>query len=84
MQVLILGADFVIYMIFLGRTNAKAFDAVITGKISICIRTSMLFDHVSTYCYMSFYDATNPDFLCESLTIYIHVATLIWTFLVVD
>ncbi|XP_027768988.1 uncharacterized protein LOC114074926 [Solanum pennellii] len=70
---------------FLGRTEAEASDAVITGIILVCHRpTTVFFDPDSTYSYVSTYFAPSLDILSESLDLPIHVSTLVGDSVVFD
>ncbi|WMV30894.1 hypothetical protein MTR67_024279 [Solanum verrucosum] len=72
-------------MIFPGRLEAEASDAVITGIILICHRPAIvLFDSSSTYSYVSTYFASSLDILCESLDLPVHVSTPVGDSVVVD
>ena len=61
---------------FLGKTDAKPSDTVITGTISFCDRmASVLFDLGSTYSYISVKFAIGLTLVCDILDHPVYVST---------
>ncbi|XP_070039319.1 uncharacterized protein [Nicotiana tomentosiformis] len=70
---------------FLGRPEAEAFDIVIEGIVTVYHRYALvLFDHGSTYSYVSSYFISHLDFPCSSLNIPVYVYTTVGVSIMVD
>ncbi|XP_049381184.1 uncharacterized protein LOC125845686 [Solanum stenotomum] len=70
---------------FPGRPEAEAFDAVITGIVSVFHRpVSVLFDPGSTFSYVSTYFASVLELTCDRMSVPIRVSTPVGEPLVVN
>ena len=70
---------------FLGRSEVEASDAVITGNLLVCdCMASVLFDHGSTFSYVSFSFTTGLDLHCDLLDMPIRVSTHVGESLIVE